>query len=190
MEKLVDRYIRDEIIRISSLHRNQFAYQMGKSTETALHNVVTRIENAMEHKEIALGSFLDIEGAFDRTSFAAIAKAAERHGVESTIGRWINSMLESKSMIATLTGQTLEVSVTKGCPQGGMLSPLLWSLVVDELLGELNEGGYHAIGYADDLAILINGKRLQSQRYCKQAWDWSNSGAIGQVCPSTQIKRW
>jgi hypothetical protein len=37
-------------------------------------------------------------------------------------------------------------------------SPLLWSLVVDDLLWELNSNGYHTVGYADDIAILINGK--------------------------------
>jgi hypothetical protein len=31
--------------------------------------VVTHAEYAIEHKDIALGAFLDIEGAFDRTSF-------------------------------------------------------------------------------------------------------------------------
>jgi hypothetical protein len=41
MEKLVERHIRDSSLREYSLHRNQHAYQIGKSTETALHNVVT-----------------------------------------------------------------------------------------------------------------------------------------------------
>jgi hypothetical protein len=50
LEELVDRYKRDDVMRISPLHRNQFAYQMGKSTETAFHNVVTCIEIAMEHR--------------------------------------------------------------------------------------------------------------------------------------------
>jgi hypothetical protein len=72
------------------------------------------------------------------------------------------TMLENRSIIATLSGETLEVSVTRGCLQGGVLSPLLWSLVVDGLLGELNEGGYYAIGYADDIAILLNGKFPQT----------------------------
>jgi hypothetical protein len=43
IEKLVDRHIRDGALKVYSLHRNQHAYQTGKSTETALHNVVTRI---------------------------------------------------------------------------------------------------------------------------------------------------
>jgi hypothetical protein len=69
MEKLVDRHIRGGVLANHPLHRNQHAYQKAKSIETALHNVVARIENATEHKDIALGAFLDIEGAFDRTSF-------------------------------------------------------------------------------------------------------------------------
>lgn len=35
--------------------------------------------------------------------------------------------------------------------QGGVLSSLLWSLVVDELMRLLTEVEYHAIGYADDI---------------------------------------
>jgi hypothetical protein len=41
MEKLVDRHIRDSALKDHPLHRNQHAYQTGKSTKTALHNVVT-----------------------------------------------------------------------------------------------------------------------------------------------------
>jgi hypothetical protein len=77
IEKLVNRHIRDGVLKKYPLHRNQHAYQIGKSTETALHNVVTRIENAIEHKDIvALGALLVIEGAFDRTSFDTIKHAA------------------------------------------------------------------------------------------------------------------
>jgi hypothetical protein len=36
-----------------------------------------RIENALAYKEITLRVLLDIEGAFDRTSFALVTEAAE-----------------------------------------------------------------------------------------------------------------
>jgi hypothetical protein len=32
----------------------------------------------------------------------------------------------------------------------------------DGLLGELNEGGYYALGYADDITIVINEKFPQT----------------------------
>jgi hypothetical protein len=64
LERLVDRFLRDEILASRPLHPNQHAYQAGKSVETALHQLVVRIEKALDQQEIALGAFLDIEGGF------------------------------------------------------------------------------------------------------------------------------
>jgi hypothetical protein len=58
----------------------------------------------------------------------------------------------------TQTGCRIRVYVDQGCPQGGVLSPLLWSLVVDTVIAWLNREGLYTQGYADDLALLITGK--------------------------------
>jgi hypothetical protein len=42
------------------------------------------------------------------------------------------------------------------------LSPLLWCLVVDELITGLNEGGIYAPGYVDDICLLAVGKFLNT----------------------------
>jgi hypothetical protein len=97
--------------------------------------VAACIENGIEHKDIALGAFLDIEGAFDKTSFDTIKQASERHGIEPTICRRICAMLKSRNIIATLSGETLGASVAGGDPQGGVLSPPLGSLIVDGIFG-------------------------------------------------------
>jgi hypothetical protein len=46
------------------------------SIEPTIFQVVQRLEKPLCHKEIALGAFLDTEGAFDNTSFNAITTAA------------------------------------------------------------------------------------------------------------------
>jgi hypothetical protein len=139
--------------------------------------VVTHIENAIQYKDIALGAYLDIEGAFDRTSFDTMIQAAERHGIEPAICRWNCATLENQNISATLSGEIHEVSVAKGCPQGGVLSLLLWSLVVDDFIWWLKNDGYYTVGYADDIAILINWKFphtvlevLQTALYNFQQW--------------------
>jgi hypothetical protein len=71
-------------------------------------------------------------------------------------------MLQSRNISATLSGETLGATTARGCPQGGVLSSLLWSLVVDNLLWGPNNNGYYTVGYADDIAILINGKFFQT----------------------------
>jgi hypothetical protein len=47
MERLVDRYLRDEALATAPLHSNQHAYQAGKSVETALHQLIVQVEKAL-----------------------------------------------------------------------------------------------------------------------------------------------
>ena len=58
------------------MHPRQHAYQAGKSTKSALHQLVGRIEKALDAKEFALGIFFDIE-AFDNTPCNAVRTALE-----------------------------------------------------------------------------------------------------------------
>jgi hypothetical protein len=106
----------------------------------------SRTENAIQYKDIALGAFLDIEGTFDRTSFHTIIQAAGRHGIEPAICRWFCAMMENRNISATLSGETQRVSAAKGCLQRGVLPPLLWSLVMDDLIWGLNNNGYCTVG--------------------------------------------
>jgi hypothetical protein len=101
---------------------------------------------------------LDIEGSIDSTSHNVIIEAAKRHRLKDTICWWISFMLSNRKTIATLAGETLEGSVARGYLQGGILSPLLSSLVVDEIIGGLNGNGCYTLGYADDIDILVSGK--------------------------------
>jgi hypothetical protein len=158
----------------SYVHRKNFCINN-------ISNVVTCVESAVEYKDIALGVFLDIEGGFDRTSFDVIKQAAERHGVEPTICRWTCAILESRNIIAALSGQTLGVAMARGCPQGGVLSPLLCSLVIDDLLWGCNSSTYYTVAYADDIAILINGKFFRTVSEVLQLWAQSNSGVKQQI---------
>jgi hypothetical protein len=87
MERLVDSYLRDEALAIVPLHSNQHAYQAGKLVETALHQLIVRVEKVLDQQEIALGAFLDIEGAFNNTCYNTMCDALVRHGSKHTIVR-------------------------------------------------------------------------------------------------------
>jgi len=64
--------------------------------------------------------------------------ALARHGVDHTIVRWNRTTLEGRLATATLGGFSTCIAVSRGCPQVGVLSPLLWCPVVNELLASLN----------------------------------------------------
>ncbi|KAL1447777.1 hypothetical protein WDU94_005458 [Cyamophila willieti] len=139
---------------------NQRAYQAGKSCKSALHHLVIKIENTLQYKEAALAAFLDIERAFDDTPFNVINQATHSRGIEPTLCRWIAAMLRDRTVNITYFGETVKAKVKRGSPQRGVLSPLLWNQVVDRLRETLNNRGYYAQGYADD--IVIRGKCLNT----------------------------
>lgn len=180
LERLVGSYLRKRVLSGTPLHRNQHAYQPGKSCDTALHQLVGRIEESLANKEIALCAFLDIEGAFDNTPFEAMVRGVTERGADPLIGRWISSMLHSRRTRASLRGESMEAVPTKGCPQGGVLSPLLWNLVVDGLLDKLSEADIYAQGYADDIVLMVQGK------YCNVVADIMN---VGLRCVQTWCQR-
>lgn len=158
LERLIDRYVREGPLKERPLHILQFAYQADKSTDAALHRLVYRLEEARNKNCMAVGVFLDIEGAFNCTTVSSIRRAAERHGLDPTVIRWIGNMLSTRQLTVARGEGTVKVAVDRGCPQGGVLSPLLWCLVVDELLVRLDRAGIYAQAYADDLAIIIRAR--------------------------------
>ena len=140
------------------MHPNQFAFKQGYSTEAALHTVVQKLEKAVFNKQLTLSLFLDIEGAFSNVSLTAIWMALINAKVELYLVTWIMRMLKSQRVTATLGDSSVSVRLTKGTPQGGVLSPLLFNLVMSELLRALdNVPGLYAQAYADDVLLLSTG---------------------------------
>ena len=57
----------------------------------------------------------------------------------------------------TVQGKSVSKRVKKGCPQGGILPPLLWNLVINSLLILINGTPADSEGFADDVNFLISG---------------------------------
>ena len=146
LERLSEKEIRETALSKQPLHPNQHAYIQ---------------ERSMENKLSTLVMFLDIEGAFDKTTFKSIGLALQEHDVNLTLTRWVTGMLKNREVLINVGGTEIE-AVDRGYPQGGVFSPVLWDTVVDSLIRRLNDLGYHTIGYADDLVILLRGKNAET----------------------------
>ncbi|XP_036327418.1 uncharacterized protein LOC118740028 [Rhagoletis pomonella] len=92
-ERLLDLYVRD---KTSNLSCSQHAYLKGKSTETALHEVVRTIESSLYYKQFTMESFIDIEGAFNNVSADSIHEALMETGIDHCVRAWIVSLLRSR----------------------------------------------------------------------------------------------
>ena len=137
--------------------QHQHGFRTGKSTESALHQLITKIERTIVEGQYALGIFLDIEGAFDNVSFKTITEALSEFQLPRIVVRWINAMLRCRTVTVTVQGVSVSKGVKKGCPQGGIMSPLLWNLVINSLIILINSTPADSEGYADDVNLLVRG---------------------------------
>ena len=64
LERLCDRYIRDVILKMKPLHKNQHAYQSGKSVDSALHQVIFSVEKSMNFGSKTLATFFGLGRSF------------------------------------------------------------------------------------------------------------------------------
>ncbi|KAI9559420.1 hypothetical protein GHT06_013408 [Daphnia sinensis] len=113
------------------LSLNQHGFTQGKSTETATHSLISFCDEAKEAKCVTACAFLDIKSAFDTAWHPAI----------------ISALADRKCLHNTVSCFHLGI----GCPQGGVLSPFLWSVLVDEALRLQFSFPSLIVGYADDL---------------------------------------
>jgi ribonuclease HI len=164
LERLVDWQLRGTTLMERPLCKFQFAYSAGKSSEAALHYLVSRIEKALEAGDMALGVFLDAQGAFDNIPHFSVSEALTRFRVMPIYHRWIMSMLANRKVTANLLDAVRTISVERGTPQGGVLSPLLWNMVIDDLLVILQRLLALILGFADDVGLLQVGSHCDTIR--------------------------
>ena len=171
-----------------SLSKKQFGFKKGTSTETALHKVIHKIEKRIAKEGYVLGTFLDIEGAFDNVSFKAISEAIDESPLDSSTAGWIKNMVT-----ITHKNATRRIKTKRGCPQGGVLSPFLWNLVIDDLLQYTAK---HIPGYiqafADDIMSLAEGDDLdviwqRTQTTIKTIENWCQSKGLNISALKTKI---
>jgi ribonuclease HI len=155
MERVILWYLLEKVIELPLA--KQHAYTAGLSTETALSTFVDDIEKAIYRSQYVLAVSLDCSGAFDRIGFDSAARALRKHRVPEEIITWYNIVLRYRKVTADLQGEQMTVRPGRGSPQGGILSPLIWNLIIDSLLSTFLTGPVKALGYADDTLLYITG---------------------------------
>ena len=104
--------------------------------------------------------FLDATKAFDRVEYVKLFRLLLRRGISPVI---INMYTNQKVSVVWNNVVTEPFTCSNGVKQGGVLSPILFGVYMDELLIRLKNSGVGchignvflgALAYADDLAIL------------------------------------
>ncbi len=136
----------------------QHAYTKGRSCDSALSTFTKEIEYALNNGKYMLAVSLDCSGAFDCIKFDSAERCMKWKGIPDNITRWYVNLLKGRRVHAEVQGQATHIIPHRGSPQGGVLSPLIWNLIMDSLLTTFKGEPVQVLGYADDILLYVVGK--------------------------------
>ena len=142
------------------LDKLQSAYKTAHSTITALLTVTDDIYKALDDSEMVLLTLLDYSKAFDTANHKLIVAKLKYFGFQENALSWITSYLSNRSqMVRTDTDSDWKV-IQNGVPQGSILGPLLFTVLVSDISDNITSGSYHT--YADDVQWYLNFKHSEA----------------------------
>lgn len=164
LAKVLDGVLERYLSKTIKLQDSQFGFRAGLSTESAILTVKCTAEYYVKRNTPVFACFLDLSKAFDLVSYEKLWYKLRETGVSAEIVNLLEHWYSSQRNVIRW-GNTFseEYSLECGVRQGGLTSPLLFNLFMDQLIAGLSSThvGCHIdnvcvnnISYADDMVLL------------------------------------
>ena len=153
MERIVNARMQWYLESEHILAPEQAGFRQHRSTEDQTTHLSQVIEDAFQAKKVLLSVFIDLQKAFDSVWKEGIVLKLHRNGIQGNMLRWTRAYLHNRKVRVSVNGQlSSKVLLHQGVPQGGVLSPTLFILFINDVVRELPKGVQAAL-YADDLVL-------------------------------------
>ena len=151
----------------------QFGFKSKSSTIQCSFVAVEVINYYVNGSSTVNAVLLDASKAFDRVNYVKLFKLLIDKGLCSTVARFLAFMYTNQCVRVKWKNYLSNTfNVSNGVKQGGVLSPILFSVYIDELLSALEQekvgcyigdSFFGALAYADDILLLSPSRTAMSR---------------------------
>lgn len=192
LERLVHQQFTSFLNRHALMNPYQSGFRSGHSTTTALVKITDDIRAGMDNRKITVLSLLDFSNAFNTVDFDILLGILRSLNVSPAVVDWFRSYLVGRRQrIKVDSSRSSWCNTLAGVPQGGVLSPLLFSIFINSITSNILSS-YHL--YADDLQIYSQGSVADlAQTICamntdlESILDWSKRYGLKVNPTKTQV---
>lgn len=151
-----DRVVQQALLTIlqpiyeEDFHPSSYGYRPGRSC----HQAISKATMFIRKHELEHVVDMDLSRCFDTLNHDLIVKFMRKRVTDGSILKLVEKFLKS----GVMTGERFD-EVTEGSPQGGVISPLLANIYLNEFDQFMMKRKYRIVRYADDILILCSTKR-------------------------------
>ena len=164
ISKVIEKCVLQQMNKFLSsnclLSKNQHGFRAGYSINTAINSFLNFTYNNVSKKESTLISYIDLRKAFDTVNHdVLLSKLVDQFNFGISSLNWIRSFLSNRHLTCNFLGKkSNKYQVTAGVPQGSVLGPVLFSLMINDCSDVIRDA--NIVLYADDTAVLDGGPDL------------------------------
>ena len=183
MERMINTRLLWHLETNQIITPEQAGFRHNHSTVDQVTYIAQKIEDGFQDQEHTLTVWIDMEKAFDKVWKDGLRQKLRKSGVAGCMYHWISQYLTNRKARAHVNGSySRKKTLKEGVPQGGVLSPTLFLMFINDIAKELPRNVQGAI-YADDLVIWCSETHLSTARYriqetLKALEEWTNRWLI------------
>ena len=156
--KLMERIVNNRLMWIleseNLLADEQAGFRKCRSTEDQIAYIAQEIEDGFQEKKSTTVVWVDLEKAFDKVWKEGLILKLQNTHVSHRMLNWITEYLTNRKALVKMQGiRSNTATIHNGVPQGGVLSPTLFLIFINDLL-QIIPRKVKGSMYADDLALL------------------------------------
>ena len=176
MEKIICARLSYFIEKNQSLSINQGGFRKHMSTLEQIGRLENQIRLALVSKEVCVAIFIDLSKAYDCVWHTGLLYKLQECGIKGKILNWLKEYLSNRTFMTYHEGKFSELKqIQTGLPQGSILSPLLFNIMVRDLP---RTQGITNLEYADDITLVCRGLSLSEvgskvESHLEKFYRWS-----------------
>ena len=148
---------------------NQAGFRKNRNTTEHLVKLTTHIKQQFSKRKNVLATFFDIHKAYDQVWHYRLLRKLETYNIHGNIFNYIADFLMNRYIQVRINHTySSRKYLDMGLPQGSILSPLLFNILMSDLPKKLSKNTYLA-QFADDICMWqkISIKTNRSKRWLK-----------------------
>jgi hypothetical protein len=151
-ERLVLKRLNTFIEENELIIKQQSGFRKHRQTRDNLFHFIQKTIETFERKKKVCAIFFDIQAAFDNVWHKGLLYKMIKMKIPIDLILWLRAFLDNRKFFVNIGNtQSQLYDIKAGVPQGAVLSPLLFSIYINDIPTKYNKNKSYSLLFADDL---------------------------------------